>query len=239
MIPKKIHYCWFGGKPLPKAALKCINSWKKHCPDYEIIEWNERKFNIDSAPKYVREAFAHKKYAFVSDYVRLYAIHNHGGIYMDTDVEIVKPLDTILQNNAVFGFEECGFIATSFMAADANNSFIKEFIELYNDEIFVKSDGSLNTKTNVERLTPLLESKGLKKDNNYQTLDGDITIYPKDYFSPFDNATGVLNKTENTFAIHWFDKSWVPLSERLRSKITRPFHRIFGNNCFAKFKQEK
>jgi glycosyltransferase involved in cell wall biosynthesis len=119
-----------------------------------------------------------------------------------------------------------------------NKSFVKEFMELYNNEFFVKENGNFNTKTNVERLTPLLENKGLKKDNSYQILGGDITIYPKDYFSPFDNATGMLNKTKNTFAIHWFDKSWVPLSERLRSKITRPFHRIFGNNCFKFFKKQ-
>ena len=203
MIPKKIHYCWFGGNPPPKPVTKCINSWKKHCPDYEIIGWNEQKFDISTAPIYVREAYEHKKYAFVSDYVRLYAMYNYGGIYMDTDVEVVKPLDDILQNDAVFGFEECGFIATSFMAAKENNSFIKEFMELYNNEIFVKSDGSLNTKTNVERLTPLLEGKSLKKDNSFQILDGGIAVYPKDYFSPFDNSTGVLHKTENTLAIHW------------------------------------
>lgn len=237
MIPKKIHYCWFGGNPLPKSAIKCINSWKKYCPDYEIIEWNEQKFDISSAPRYVREAYEHKKYAFVSDYVRLYAMYNHGGIYMDTDVEVIKALDTVLQNDTVFGFEEGEFIATSFMASTENNSFIKEFMELYNDEIFVKSDGSLNTKTNVERLTPLLKRKGLKKDDSYQILNGSIAVYPKDYFSPFDNATGVLNKTANTLAIHWFDKSWVSFSERLRSKITRPFHRIFGVDCFDLLKK--
>ena len=111
MIPKKIHYCWFGGNPLPELAIKCLESWKKYCPDYEIIEWNETNFNLDSC-EYVREAYQAKKWAFVSDYARLKVVYDNGGIYLDTDVELIKSLDRLLKNKSFFGTETTGVVAT-------------------------------------------------------------------------------------------------------------------------------
>lgn len=237
MIPKIIHYCWFGGNELPKSAVKCVNSWKKFCPDYKIIEWNEQNFDISSAPLYVRQAYENKKFAFVADYVRLYALYNHGGIYMDTDVEVVNSLGFLSGNNLTLGFEEGNYIATSFMAADVNNDFIKKFLDTYNNEAFLKEDGSLNTETNVYKLTKMLEQIGLERNNLYQELQNSIVIYPREYFAPYNNSTGVLNKTKNTIAIHWYDKTWIPFHKKIRSKITRPFHRLFGVDCFEFLKR--
>ena len=128
MIPKKIHYCWFGGNPKPKLAEKCIKSWKKYCPDYELVEWNETTFDIDSAPLFVRQAFESKKWAFITDYVRLWAMYNYGGIYMDTDVEVVKPLDRFLSEKAFSGFESSNYVPTGIMASEKDNPVIGELL---------------------------------------------------------------------------------------------------------------
>ena len=148
MIPKIIHYCWFGGNPLPKSAEKCIKSWKKYCPDYEIIEWNESNFDINSN-QYVREAYENKKYAFVTDYVRLYAMYNYGGIYMDTDVEVLKPLDCFLDNHAFSGFESSGYIPTGLMASEKEFPLFRELLKYYGNRAFVNPDGSFDTTTNT------------------------------------------------------------------------------------------
>lgn len=236
MIPKKIHYCWFGGNPLPKSAIKCINSWKKYCPDYEIIEWNEQNFDISSAPLYVKQAYECKKYAFVSDYVRLYAMYNHGGIYMDTDVEVTKKLDAFLIHHAFSGFESDTQIPTGIMACEKDFSLFSYLLNYYNNKSFLNSDGSFNMITNVIIITEMLSKKGFVPNGKYQEIDG-FALYPKDYFCPFDNTTGILSDTVNTHTIHWFNKSWVPLKTRIRSKITRPLHRVFGNDCFKFLKR--
>jgi hypothetical protein len=238
MIPKKIHYCWFGGNPLPKAALKCINSWKKHCPDYEIIEWNEKNFDISSAPLYVKQAYENKKYAFVSDYVRLYAMYNYGGIYMDTDVEVTKNLDKFLHHEGFSGFEDDTQIPTGIMASEKNFKPFSYLLNYYEDKSFINPDESFNMITNVKIITEMLSKKGFVPNGEFQTVEG-FALYPKDYFCPFNNTTGILNDTKNTHTIHWFNKSWVPLHERLRSKITRPFHRLFGDDCFEFLKRKK
>ena len=235
MIPKIIHYCWFGGNPLPKSAIKCINSWRKFCPDYEIIEWNEKNFDV-SVNKYVKEAYDAKKYAFVSDYARLYALYTHGGIYLDTDVEVLKSFDDLLENNGVFGFEEKNFVATSFMAVSPKNDLIKEFLDTYSNRIFKNTDGKIDTTTNVDVLTKMLCSKGLIQNNVEQEFEGNI-IFPKEYFSPYDYIKSINNSTKNTYCIHWYDVSWLPLSKRIIKTVAKPFHRIFGDNCFSWLKR--
>ena len=152
MIPKKIHYCWFGGKELPELAKKCIASWEKFCPDYEIIRWDESNFNINIC-KYVTEAYQNKKFAFVTDYVRLYAMHTQGGIYMDTDVELTKNLDIFLDNQGFSGFESEEHIPTGIMASEKGFSLFEELLSYYTDRSFVKEDGALDTTTNVEIIT--------------------------------------------------------------------------------------
>lgn len=230
MIPKIIHYCWFGKGEKPELALRCIESWKKYCPDYQIIEWNEDNFDIN-INKYCREAYENRKYAFVSDIARLYAMYTIGGIYMDTDVELVKNLDDLLDNIAFSGFETDECIPTGIMASEKGFELFGEFFNYYQYRSFIKSDGSMDTTTNVIIMTNIMEKYGLIKNGKKQTIKG-FTLYPKDYFCPLDDSTGVLEKTKNTYAIHWFSKSWMDKKTILRSKITKPFHRVFGKNCF-------
>jgi mannosyltransferase OCH1-like enzyme len=233
MIPKKIHYCWFGGNPLPKSAKKCIKSWKKYCSDYQIIEWNENNFDISSAPLYVRQAYEAKKWAFVTDYVRLYALYTNGGIYMDTDVEVIKPLDVFLKHKAFSGFEDDTRIPTGIMAAEKEHPLFKEWLDQYNDKKFLLCDGTLNLETNVVAITKSMKKSGMQFNNTLQTIN-DCTFYPNDYFCPLNNNTGKLDKTENTYTIHWFSTSWLSPMTRLKKKITRPLHRIFGEDVFHK-----
>lgn len=213
MIPKKIHYCWFGGNPLPEMAQRCIASWRKYCPDYEIVEWNESNFDLNCCP-YVKEAYEAKKWAFVSDVARLYALVNYGGIYMDTDVEVLKPLDDILKYEAVSGFERVDAISTGLMGCEAGQPLFAELLRDYDDAHFVRFDGSYDTTTNVTRITNTCLKYGLVLNNKMQTVNG-FTLFPKDYFCPKDPNTKQLNITENTYTIHHFDGSWFTPEEHL------------------------
>ncbi len=221
MIPKKIHYCWFGKKEKTQLTKRCIASWKKHCPDYEIIEWNEENFNIDLNP-YTRMCYQQKKYAFLSDYVRLLVVEKHGGIYFDTDVEVLKALDPLLNTDAFFGFEDRLHINTGIgFGAESGNCMVKQMIREY-DELL---DGKKGTRGCPILNTRALQKYGLLLNGNYQVLKG-AEIYPRDYFNPYDDPTGVINKTENTYSIHWFAKSWMSRGTVLRSMLTKPIHRV-------------
>ena len=231
MIPKTIHYCWFGGKEKPKLAKKCIASWKKYCPDYEIIEWNETNFDV-SSNVYVKEAYDAKKYAFVTDYVRLYVMHKYGGIYMDTDVEVIRSLDKFLIHNAFSGFESDENIPTGIMASEKGFPLFEILLSYYDDRHFLNPDGTLDMTTNVKIITAILLERGFVPNGCYQVIDG-FALYPQDYFCPYNDLTGELHRTKNTVTIHWFNKSWLSRNARIRSELTKPFHRIFGKDCFA------
>ena len=235
MIPKVIHYCWFGRGKMPKLANKCIESWKKYLPEYEIMEWNEDTFDINMNT-YVKEAYENKKFAFVTDYVRLYAMYNYGGIYMDTDVEVLKPLDQFLNNEAFSGFESSQFIPTGIMASEKGFLLYKEFLDYYTDRHFIKPDGSQDMTTNVVIMTTIADKHGLVHNGQKQVIDG-WALYPSDYFCPLNDATGKLEMTENTATIHWFAKSWLSEKKRRISKVTKVFHRIFGEQCFVWLKK--
>ena len=235
MIPKRIHYCWFGKSEKPKLALRCIESWKKYCPDYELVEWNEDNFDT-KYNSYVKQAYDYKKYAFVSDYVRLFAMYNFGGIYMDTDVEVVKPLDEFLMQQAFSGFELPEYVPTGIMGCHKGLVLFEEFLNYYSDKMFIDDHGNLDMTTNTSIITKILENYGLKKDNSYQVIQ-ELALYPRDYFCPYDDATGELLRTQNTHAVHWFSKSWIEPKYRVRSRITRVFHRLFGNDCFCWLKK--
>ena len=235
MIPKKIHYCWFGGNPLPQLAVECINSWKKYCPDYEIIEWNEKKFDINHCA-YVKEAYENKKYAFVTDYVRLYVMYNYGGIYMDTDVEVVSSLDKFLIHKAFSGFESDTYIPTGIMASEKGFELFEHLLSYYKDKHFIDKDGILDMTTNTRIITEMLTKKGFVPNGKFQIVDG-FALYPRDYFCPLEDATGIMYRTSNTATIHWFNKSWLPQKVRVRSKITKVFHRLFGTECFRWLKR--
>ncbi len=237
MIPKIIHYCWFGRGEKPKLAERCIKSWKKYCPDYKLIEWNEDNFDIN-CNTYVKEAYEAKKYAFVTDYVRLYVMFNYGGIYMDTDVEVLQSLDKYLEHQAFSGFEEAAHIPTGLMACEKEFSLFGEFLHYYDDIRFINEDGTLNMQTNTITMTKICLEHGLIQNGKFQIIDG-FALYPKEVFCPLDNATGKLYKTANTSTIHWYAKSWTTKKQRFISKLTRPFHRIFGKDCFHWLKRRK
>ena len=223
MIPKIIHYCWFGRNPLPKSALKCIDSWKKFFPDYEIKEWNEDNFDVNVIP-YTKEAYEAKKYAFVSDYARFWILYHHGGIYFDTDVKVIKPFDEIISRGAFMGREAGAYlknICSNYqgkglavapglgLGVNPGHPLYKEFLNLYDKLAFKNNDGSLNVKTIVSYTSEILVKHGLGDDNNEpQNIDG-IWIYPADVFCPMDHTQGCkLNITSNTVSIHLYDASW-------------------------------
>lgn len=206
-VPKIIHYCWFGGKPKPPLAEKCIRSWKKYCPDYEIMEWNEGNFDVSTAPLYVRQAYEAGRWAFVTDFVRLRALVELGGVYMDTDVEVVKPLDTYLKHQAFAGFERVNAVQTGLLACEKGFPLFREFLAHYDTATFLKEDGSLDITTNVEVLTNLCKKHGLICNDKYQVVDG-LAIYPRDVFCPVDFETEKLHRTRRTVTIHWFAGSW-------------------------------
>ena len=226
MIPKIIHYCWFGGKEKPEDVLKMIASWKKHCPDYEIKEWNETNFDIH-LNRYTEEAYQQKKWAFVSDVARLWALVYEGGIYMDTDVEMIRPLDNLLANKAFIGFEGTQWIGTNLMGTEPHNAFLQAFLEDYNHRNFTNPDGTLNQTTNVEEITSRFLTQHNLERNGKQQQVGDFTVYPTDYFSPYDYINGQVRTTANTYSIHWFSQSWIKRS-KWKTRLSQWWHRICG-----------
>lgn len=219
MIPKKIHYCWFGGNPIDELGQKCLASWKKYCPDYEIIEWNESNFDINSN-SYVKEAYEAKKWAFVTDYVRLYALFNYGGVYMDTDAELIMGIDAFLNEPAFSGFESTQYILTAIMGAEKGSEWIGLLLRDYDGRHFKKDDGSYDLTTNVKVITELTVKKyGIELNNQFQRIDDTLTIYPSDYFCPKDWQTGKINITENTYCIHHFNASWYGEKEKIDMEL--------------------
>lgn len=208
-IPKIIHFCWFGKKPHNDLVIKCINSWKEHLPDYEIIEWNEENFDVNSN-NYVREAYNSKKFAFVTDYVRLFALYKYGGIYMDTDVEVIKNIDEFLVHSAFSGFETEVNIPTAIMGSNKNNEWIKLLLDYYDNKSFIKEDGNFDITTNVTTITNITQEQfGIKLNNQFQDIKGVLTLYPNDYFCPKSYVTGKIKLTNNTHVIHHFNGSWL------------------------------
>lgn len=218
MIPKTIHYCWFGKKPLPPLAKECIESWRKYCPDFEIVQWNEVNFDINCIV-YVKQAYEAQKYAFVSDYARFFILYHHGGIYMDTDVELLKPLDNFLSNQMFAGFENDLAVAPGLiMGSRAKAELIKELMDSYRDRVFMNDDGTQNTQTVVKYTTDILVNHGLVQDGSMQNIGG-MVVYPKEYFCPLDYRTNKLKMTHNTYSIHHFAGSWVTFSSKLKNRI--------------------
>jgi hypothetical protein len=228
-IPKIIHYCWFGGNPLPELAKKCIASWKKFLPDYEIKEWNEQNFNVYQCP-YSAEAYRLKKYAHVSDYARFWILFHYGGVYFDTDVEVIRPLDDILAKGCFMGFE-CqmgtpfdnpnGNMAAGLgMGVYKGHSFFGQMVNYYEHNHYIRWNGK-NTGNVTLKATNLLNYKCK------QVLDGgivsvnDLLIYPIDYFCPLNYYTGELKITDNTRTIHHYMASWVKHLSRWESAVMR------------------
>ena len=222
-IPKIIHYCWFGGNPLPELALRCIESWKRYCPDYEIVRWDESNFDVN-AWEYTKEAYAAKKWAFVSDVARLYAMVNFGGIYLDTDMELVKPIDDLLDHPSITGCERAGRASAGIMGCVKGFPLYREFLDRYSARRFLNADGTYNYTTIVDYFTELCVESGLESTSEIQFINN-MAVFPPEYFYPLEQKTGKVLSTKNTRTIHWFNGSWLPEEERsyiqLRGKLRK------------------
>lgn len=231
-IPKVIHYCWFGGNELTELALKCIESWKKYLPDYKIKRWDESNFDINMCD-YVKEAYNEKKWAFVSDYARFWILYNEGGLYFDTDVEIIRSLNDIIQEGPFMGCEPP--LGNSKMkvapglgiAAFPKMKIFENFLNYYNNLHFIKEDGDINVTTIVEYTTSILREYGWKSDSQIHKVEG-LTIYPSEYFCPMNYETGEINITENTYSIHRYSASWKTRIEQHQYEVLKKMLRIFG-----------
>lgn len=214
MITKIVHYCWFGRNPLPASALKCIASWRKFLPDYEIKEWNEDNFDVNSTP-YTKQAYEAKKYAFVSDYARFWILYHEGGLYFDTDVEVIKNMDDIVDRGPFMGIEQGASLGGKPMVnpglglgVEKRHPFYEKMLEKYSHLNFRKSDGSIDETTIVTYTRRELYAHVMKSSEELQQVE-DIWIYPSDYFCPMDSTTGIISKTKRTVSIHHYDCSWM------------------------------
>lgn len=229
-IPKVIHYCWFGGKPLPQSAKKCIESWKRFLPDYKIKEWNESNFDINAIP-YIQEAYEANKYAFVSDYARFKILYDQGGLYFDTDVEVIRPLDDIIERGPFMGCEQDASGATTIavnpglgLGVSPGLGLYKEMLDLYATLHFKNANGTLNQKTVVQYTTELLSKHGISQKKDIQSVAG-VWIYPKEYFNPIEMTGRRLVITPNTRSIHHYAATWQSPYRRMKKKIAR----LIGN----------
>ena len=224
MIPKIIHYCWFGRGNMPKLALRCIDSWKLYLPGYQLMLWNEDNFDL-SVNAYATEAYEARKFAFVTDFVRLYVLEKEGGIYMDTDVEVLKSLDRFLDLPAFSGFEGDKYVPTGIMASEMNGEWVREQLAYYYNRHFILPDGSFDMTTNTQIISGIMESNGFVLKNGYQVYRNSMHMFPYEYFSPLQ--FGKIKLTENTYCIHHFASSWNPDKRKLKKFVLK---RILGGN---------
>lgn len=222
-IPKIINYCWFGGNEKPEIVKKCINSWKKYCPSYKIVEWNENNFDI-TINSYVQEAYYKKRYAFVSDFARLWIVYNNGGIYLDTDVELIRNIDELTKYDAFFSSEDNININTGLgFGSKKKNEVLKLLMDDYDNIKFIKEDGSIDKTTCPIRNTKTIR-KYLKDEKvvfDKKIVYNNMCFLPKEYFCPLDYETKKMKKTNNTYAIHWFSGTWMTKTEKLKKLIKR------------------
>ena len=238
MIPKTIHYCWFGGKPLPENTKKYIRTWKQFLPDYRIMEWSETNFSIQSAPDYVREAYEAKKYAFVSDYVRIKKLLQYGGIYFDTDVEVVRPFEQYLEGHSmVMGFEGEQTLTTAFIACCEGHPFMEEFEKTYHARHFLKEDGSMDLTVINDGFSRQAGEWGIDLTRNeYQETDEKIAVYPAAVFSAFDIRNWHENPSSVTCTIHHMDASWVDKKGSVHIAAIKGLQRILGYERYDRVK---
>ena len=221
MLPKVIHYCWFGGKPLPKSAIKCISSWKKYLPGHEIVEWNESNFDVNAVP-YVAEAYRCGKYAFVSDYVRFWVLYRYGGLYFDVDVEMIGKIDDIIARGNFMAYEHGMSIAPGLgLGLEAGNALVKKVLDEYEESHFIVDGRMQMSRTVVNVVSELLLPIGVERVKDGIDRIGDIYIYHPDYFSPLNHRTDVLMITENSRAIHHYDASWKTPSQKIKDRFIR------------------
>lgn len=226
MIPKIIHYCWFGGNPLPESAQKCIDSWKKHFPDYEIKEWNESNFDVNIIP-YTKDAYEAKKYAFVSDYARFWILEREGGLYFDTDVEVIKDMTPIIESGSYMGCElQDGTVNPGLgLAAEPHMPVYQQILDNYTRMSFFNPDGTRSNYSMIPMITEMFRAQGLHEATSIQDIMG-LKIYPVEYFNPLDSLTGRLKKTPNTYSIHWYTASWAEPQPWWLKTLKQIYHRL-------------
>ena len=233
-IPKVIHYCWFGNGKMPAIAEKCIKSWKKNCPDYKIICWTEENFDL-TQNRYMREAYEAGKWAFVSDFARLKILYDHGGVYLDTDVELIKPLDPLLEDGGFMGFDEKGIVATGLgFGAEPGNEIVGAFLADYEDIPFILPDGSFDLTPCPDRNTSTLKRLGMDTNNTNQTFMG-MKFLPREYLCPMDYYTGKKTITKNTYSIHHYCASWTSDVTKRTTRIKRIIGVKLYNKLYGKF----
>ena len=236
-IPKKIHYCWFGGKPLPELAEKCIASWKSFFPDYEIIRWDESNYDVNKI-SYTKEAYIAQKYAFVSDYARFDILYHHGGVYFDTDVEIIKDMSAIIESGTFMGCEIdykklCGINSGIGLGANQGGIIFKKILADYKDRHFIKSDGSTDQTTVVDIVTAIFVQHGFDRSKQEIQRIADVTIYPPKYFCPRNGFFNRYKLSKDTYSIHHYAASWMSTGGKLRAA----FSKIIGYETYNSLKR--
>lgn len=221
MIPKIIHYCWFGRGEMPELALKCIESWHMYMPDWEYKLWNEDNFDVNGTP-YAKEAYDSRKFAFVSDYVRLYALYNEGGLYLDVDFEVFKPFDDLLSYSAFAGFEGSKRIPVMMgvVASQRQGQWVKEQLDSYADRHFIMENGACDLTANTTFITDNMIARGFVADGKEKDYE-DLHVFPVDYFCP-RQTTGEYFRTENTYCDHKGLCSWTNKKKPLWMRIAGP-----------------
>jgi len=233
MIPKVIHYCWFGGNSIPDEYKKYIESWKAYCPDYKIKEWNESNFDI-SKSSFAKEAYERKKWAFVSDYARLKIIYDEGGIYLDIDVELIKSLDPFLECHCFFGTESSGYVNTGIgFGAERHNSVVEKMLHQYDDH-FVLSDGSFDMKPCPQKNSIILFNLGYIYDECQIWKNDGIIVYPPRYFCPLDYDTGEVHIMTDTVSIHHYGASWHNIWSEIMYQIRKKCIKLLGQELGEK-----
>jgi Glycosyltransferase sugar-binding region containing DXD motif len=229
-IPKIIHYCWFGPKPIPELELKCMKSWKKFLPDYKLMLWDEKSFDIENSSQYVKEAYDKKLYPFVADYVRIYAMVEYGGVYLDTDMELLSSIDAFLENEAFTGFENKTRVAAGIMGCNKENKVFRQMLDYYNSVNFIDANNDINITTICSVMMDVLEEDGFEYKNSEQYLKN-IHIYERDIFYPKKLQNGEFRITDKSVSIHHYSGSWLTSRQKIRGenilwrKICRPFLR--------------
>ena len=232
MIPKVIHYCWFGRNPLPASAQKCIESWRKFLPGYEVKEWNEDNFDVNIIP-YTQQAYEAKKYAFVSDYARFWILYHHGGLYFDTDVEVIKTFDDIMARGAFMGLEIDGTIKGTKIAinpglglgAEAGLPVYQEILNRFAKMEYYGTDGKRSSYTMIPMVTELFVKNGLRDNGQVQSICN-VTIYPQRFFNPYNGITGKLSMTPDTHSIHWYSATWMDPKSKWITKVKKIIRKI-------------
>lgn len=237
-IPHIIHYCWFGSTKKPKEVQAFIDGWKVKLPDYTFMEWNEGNCNLGNEIDYVKEAYEAKKYAFVSDYIRVKKLVEYGGIYLDTDVRIVRRFDKLLdKHDLVIGFQGAGNLGTAFMASIPWHPLFQSFMESYGERHFVKEDGSFDLTSINVAIDPFFIDRGLKIDEDrYQKLPGKIGVYPTECFCAFNIDDWHPEPTKRTYTIHYMASSWHPKKQLFKISLIKAIQKLIGINNFKKVK---